>query len=706
MSHRLAAPLSLLTTLAPFAAAQDTAAPAAQQPPAPLARYSFGGVPQLAAQLPASRFGRLLADEEVAPTVDAAVGWFVARSAARLAVRDAVLERDVEIEPYYVSYLITDGSLMDLGRYPLSEMQHIDALAYVSTDEQTMRPSSLLSVRCRPQFDGRWLRAFEESARRMERSRYFTRDPEAKIDGFPAAVFKLDAPEESEFGFPMSQQDPWQMHMPGTYAFGTGRLPQRLDELTPTTPAHPGLLLEVDLQQYLGMFSRGGMGMILPAPLQAFGTESLRRFTWNLRFEGERVLDEIALELGGPPEGVLGALLTGTAALPKQPLPDGAMAQIRAAIDLPALSTAVQQMLAGEVELPEAIVTDVEKALSGGLALGVAAPAPGGVIPRVFASLGLADREAFDRLLAFATEQGLPIKEVEYEGVACHRLELPGMPNGLQITFGVVGDTLHFAESGRSMRSLLKALADGGEAMDLGEATAPSGPGDALVSFDLRFDEVEIYRAYRDVWLPLYVLASAEAAQRQPVKPDDLPDVETFARYCGKGRGVLRRDGERFALQQSGTFGGLEALALTLLWPTMIAGEDSDWTTQQLSMVLARHELRQAWDALEVFHKREQRWPRDLGELFAAQKLADDALLLPGDAPSEELSLADGRKIRSSFRYFAEPVQVEHEGEHGGKVLLIELAPRNYGRVMLTVEGELPDVYGEQSSWPIDRFGK
>ena len=52
-------------------------------------------------------------------------------------------------------------------------------------------------------------------------------------------------------------------------------------------------------------------------------------------------------------------------------------------------------------------------------------------------------------------------------------------------------------------------------AMDLGEATAPSGPGDALVSFDLRFDEVEIYRAYRDVWLPLYVLASAEAAQRR-----------------------------------------------------------------------------------------------------------------------------------------------------------------------------------------------
>ena len=109
---------------------------------------------------------------------------------------------------------------------------------------------------------------------------------------------------------------------------------------------------------------------------------------------------------------------------------------------------------------------------------------------------------------------------------------------------------------------------------------------------------------------------------------------------------------------------------------------------------------------MTAFQEREKRLPKDLAELFTAQKLKDKALLLPADEMAEEFSLADGRKVKSSFRYFAKPVTFKTHTGQDGPTILIEIRPRNNNRITMTTKGMVPDSYGPDSQKPIDQFGK
>ncbi|HEU4419577.1 MAG TPA: hypothetical protein VFT55_11605, partial [Planctomycetota bacterium] len=408
--------------------------------------------------------------------------------------------------------------------------------------------------------------------------------------------------------------------------------------------------------------------------------------------------------------GLVGALLAGKAALPAQPLPAAALAQLRCGVDLPMLFESART--AGLDELaPEQLAKLVRSALTGGIAIGVCAPAPGGVIPRLYVSLDIADDKAAGELLAFVA-QGRKTKEVTYEDVPCTVLELPDAPPALQPTWCRVGDVLHIAESPLSMRAFLKARAQGGDkggdAMDVGDAPLPQGTGEVLPGFDVRCDEQQLYATFHKVWLPLLKLVADRGEAKPLVGEEEMPSPDAVLPHLGKSRGVLRRDGKVFRLQQLGALGGVEAAAVAMTWGPFLSGLfHSDWSLEQVESAIGKHQLQGVWAALETFQEENKRWPNDLAELFADKKVPVDALLMPGDQKAEAVALpaGDARTVKTSFRYFKGGVDVNVNGNQQ-KMLLIAITPRRYGRPMLGVDGSIPEVWGEDSTRAIATFGK
>ena len=358
-------------------------------------------------------------------------------------------------------------------------------------------------------------------------------------------------------------------------------------------------------------------------------------------------------------------------------------------------------------------------ALDGGVALGCCAPAPGGLIPRLYLTLGLKDPAKVEALVASMLPPDLPVKQVQYGDVTVSVLKIPDAPQGLQPAWCVVGDRLHVAESALSMRAFLKAQADGVVAMDVDGMAAPTGDGDVMASFDLRFDAAAIYENFYERWLPLFELSGVSELPA-PVSRDDLPDPDVVHEHLGKGRGVVRRTARSMSLVQASASGGLELTALLFAWPTILSQQMFDFTEDEVHIAVAKSQLHAAHEALQRFEAREQRRPKDLAELFTAEKFADDALLLPADDLAEEVRLPDGRVVRSSFRYFADGVPMPEGAQSqflevfgGGDdddappAVLVEIRPHMFHRAVLRIDGVVPDMYGSFGARaPIEAFGE
>ena len=97
---------------------------------------------------------------------------------------------------------------------------------------------------------------------------------------------------------------------------------------------------------------------------------------------------------------------------------------------------------------------------------------------------------------------------------------------------------------------------------------------------------------------------------------------------------------------------------------------------------------------------------KGLGRAIRCRQAGDDALLLPGDDLAQAFTSTDGKQLQTSFRYFHEPIHVAGEFGGGGDMLLIEIRPRRFERLMLANDGRTPTVFGEPSRWSVDRFGK
>lgn len=676
-------------------------------------------VPKLLAQLPQSAIGKLLAEPEVAAAWAAGLRRYRERADRHAALVTAVYVRDVQVEPWLVAQLPLLDGFAAVRAIDLADLQRFELTA-VRNEDHARDAHSAVILQCSPRAEGRWSGAFEKRAQALQQSKAWQVVPDAKFGGFPAYVFEVQGRTETS--------DPdlfdsriWMLHLPGVFAFGGGT-PEACGTLAAAPPKPEAQLLgELDLEAYVGMFGRFGG---VPSEFTALGFADLKALRWRGRFQGALVLDEFEAELAGEPKGLIGALLAGKAPLPAQPLPDGALAQMRLGLDLQVLLSTLRELSGGDA-MSEPIEKLVARSFTGGVALGATAPAAGGLIPRIFLSFGIADDKALDELLANLFPGNQPAaapahgdheprgtvasKKVAYEGVECTVLTVPGLPSAMQPTFCCLDHVLHVAESGLSMRAFLKARAKGGDAMDVGDAPLPQGTGDVLPTFDVRCDEQALYRTFHKVWLPLFKLIP-DGGELQPLLTEqEMPSPDAVLPLLGRSRGVLRKDGATFRLQQLGALGGVELAALAMTWGPFVSGIfHRDYAAEQLERDIAKAQLEACWPVFEAFQKKNLRWPNDLGELFADKQLPADALVLPGDTGAEAVKLpaGDDRVILSSFRYFAKPVAVD-DGQGGDtKALLIAIRPQRYYRPMLTDQGVVPQIWSEDSRKPIDQFGK
>lgn len=698
-------PLLPFVLLAPTLLAQD--GPPTFVPKRGLASIRAEDIPKLLEQLPKTAIGKLLADAEVGGAFHTALERFRARAKQREELLQAVRGTDLELEPWFASQLAGSGAWTAVRELELADMQRFEFGALLVDGDNLPRfgrDAVYGIVSCRPRAEGRWTAIYERIAKDLAASKQWRAEPDGKFGGMPAYLFRFAVKSDEsqrEVNDYFGEQRWWLVHLPGTFALGSAT-PEQVATFAPA-PARPPAQLcgEMNLAGFVEMFT--GQGRV-PPEFAALGFDTMKAWRWRLRFLGADVLDEMEVELGDEPKGIVGALLTGKAALPAQPLPAGALAQIRASFDV---ATLLASLSGFDLELPGEIAALASKAFTGGIALGACSPAQGAVLPRIYVSLGIADAKAFDDLL----RKLLPgeKKQVTYEDTPCSVLSLPNMPAGIQPTWCVVDGVLHVAESGTSMRAFLKARGSGGVAMDVGALPEPPGAGEVLPTLDVRCDQQELYRAFHKVWLPLTKLIPFDDSMAPLLRADDMPAPDAVLPLLGKSRGVLRREGKVYRLQQLGPLGGLATAGLAMTWGPIISSPvHADYSSDHVRQQLAQKKLDVVWASFEAFEKEHKRRPNDLGELFAAdKKLANDALLLPGDTKSEPVAMpaGDTRAIKSSFRYFKDGVKVDIQGNEK-KILLIAIQTSRYARPMLADDGSTTQTWGEENRKPIDQFGK
>ena len=697
MMYRLPVALALAVAALP---SQD---PATDDATRLLARLRASGVQRLVEHFPQTRLGKLAADPDVAEAVDRLLANESMQRRRGRAVTALAAELEVELEPWMIGNLYTNTDLSRLFEFPLPQVRALELSARLRGEAQEAMfraPDTSILVACTPRHEGRMTQVFEREAQQLERAPWFTRQMDAKIGGFPAYVFTPPESEQNDYQAPGL----WMQHLPGTFAYGTGNPDTGIDlarSIAEATAGDGEVAMFMDLQLYMNMFGRMGMGV--PTEFAALGFDKLKSLTWSARFQGELLLDQLVLEMTEEtPTGLVGALVNGSGTPPAQALPKGAIAQLRTMVEMTELTKSLTA-LGDDLPLPPMVLEKIAQALDGGAALGICAPMPGGLIPRIHLSLGIADREVLDELLQkLVLGRNRPFKKVRYGDTECTILKIPNLPQGIQPAFCVIDGVLHVAESGRSLRAFLKSQKQDVVAMNVRNAPLPEGPGEQVTSFDLRLDEVELYRAYRNIWLPLFELTNSQSTA---LRRDDMPPVDLVAEHCGTSRGALFKDGRRFVVRHLGALGGPEMAAVAMTYGPILTANSGNYAVDQIAYLVASHKLQAVYEQFEKFEQREQRRPKDLAELFAAQQLADDALLMPVDDLAEQFTLPDGRKLRTSFRYFPETVEVTNfNGDTD--MILVEIRPHSYNRACLSSSGSTPEIYGEDSSKPIDRLGK
>jgi len=651
-------------------------------------------LPELLEQLRTTPLGRLCTEGSGRHVLERITAHGRKRADRRTELLGVAADLGIMLPQHVIQNLYGTPDMSRLVANALTEFDSCELQSgFAPTEQQDVfpRPRFAMVLRCRPPFEGRWTQAFEQEAALMRKAPWFEERQGAKVARHPAYAFRQMLPEEPDPDmaaiYEVERVETWMLHLPQTFLFANGTPPDReaVEGLT-QGGSEPELSMSFFPQTFVELFEAAGGP---PAESVLLGYDELKEFTWRGGVVDGRIQDELILDMESPRTGLVGALVGGKAEPPAQPLPDGAIFQVRAAADVEQVMELVTGVAGDGV--PEEVPDLLQEALDGGFALGVCAPAPGGVVPRVFLSLGIADPEPWEEFVAKLAATGVRSKDATYEDVPCKVLELPDAPQGIQPAWCRIDGRIHVAESARSLRAFLKARNANADAvaMDVGDVLPPSGPGARVETFDMRLDEVELYRAYRDIWLPLYEMAVTAPTA---VRGNDLPEVDEFAEFAGRSRGALFRDGNRLHLRHEGALGSPWLAALMLTWGPILSGlEGADYTTDEVAAAIGAHRLEQVWPAFEAFQQREGRWPRDLGELFTAHELADDALLIPGDEGAETIELAGGRTIRTSFRYYPEPAVFDSwsAGQNGVRVLLVELVERGWERKALSVDGEL-----------------
>jgi hypothetical protein len=676
------------------------------------ARMAIDDVPALLAALPGTKLGRLVAEPELAEAIVLGLRNYRERLAHTRGLAAAVRA----LEPHAVPLrTAVDEALAEVSWQDVHSVEF--AGAPIPGDEYGRMQSTLL-VQPRAEAEAGLEAAWQRLLTPLPARPRVTLAADQNVGGRPGLVFALAASPESAWDDPTGG---WFVRSPGQFAGGFGSW-RASGELRAAATPPPGCRLELDVGAMVReAWSRGANpddAQDAAAVLQTlFGIDRLGLVRWQLGFAGEDVRDTLSLQVRGEPQGLLAALVAGMAPLPAQPLPPGALAQVRFALDVPILLATVDAALRqlGRPTLAELDLTDdLRRAWSGGVALGVGKPGPGFLAPRLFATFGIVDHAAADRLLArLRAMHAGAWKDQALDGLACQLWRLTGPAAAIQLAFARHGDALHVTDSAGSMRALARMFG-GPPVMDVGGCKPPAGPGRPIANLELRYDAAALYGVADRVWLTLlrstlgvHISFGEDGPERvlPLLAAFDLPEAATVQAFLTPGRALLRRDDDGLTLTMAGAVGGPLPALLLATWPGALCMpwlQERRIADELLVSALAQARLRAVQVALSRFEARVGRSPNDLGELLAGGDLADASLLVaPRGEPTEPV-VQDGKELgRSSYRYYPTGLTVDRHGDVC-QARLVALRRTSWQRLMLATDGTVRGMWDEFAS--IDEF--
>lgn len=671
----------------------------------PFTRIAVHDLPGLYAAVQHGALGRMLADPEIAEAFAAGKAGYLALIGDYL----GLLAAQRQLEPRYETF--DQRSEVVTRAIDWRDVHSFELAAMMTSGRQngpfgvsapdfvlSVRPTAAGGERVRKQFDD-----FVAGLRKLPPPGVKLA-AEQQLVGHDALVMEPGENDANDLQVPTTPQRIWLLERDGLICGGVGN-GDKGGRFVPFAATEPHFLLGFDVANYIRM-----MAALITAQnretvelvLEAFGLARSGEFAWRLHMSDGTVQDDLSLALNGRPGGILEAMLRGMAPLPEQPLPANGMLQIRCAFDVELLVAAIDKVLTAanlETLTEQGMLDDLRRAWTGGAAFALARPGPGSFVPRVYASFGIVDHEALQRLLTrLHTDSNVTAKERELAGTDCTLLSIDGFPAALQPSHALVDDVMHFAESAGSLKALLQAKADGApRALDIGKTGRPPGAGTTLPMFDLRYDSRAIHAAVQEVWMPLAKLESALSEGEAFVPLDAMPDVETVNAHLGPGRGVLRRTDDAIVLSMAGTLGGPETTALASAFGPYLSAQYAagwSWSMSAVRDNLITLQLIKARDAVAAFEQREGRRPATLGELVAA-----------GDLDPEPVE-HDGKPVaKSSFRYYPEGLKVSPDGEQV-VALLIAIDKSAWQRSCIDAEGRVRAGWGAFAESSIDAIEK
>lgn len=539
----------------------------------------------------------------------------------------------------------------------------VELVALLDKTEASHMPQTLGLLAPQPRAEGRIAGICQQLCEEMARGRNSVRAGEQKVGGYPADIYGPREQAEEQSYLPEWYGRFGVLHLPGQFVYGTGDMAMLgTFGARPRQQPQPGIDFAV---RFANIPSEAN-------EVAAYGIDDKGDMTMALRFVGPLLQGDFGIDC--LPAGLLLALVSGEAKRIRQPLGDVGLLQLHASLGVDAVGRLVEQFT--RMIGINADVSAQLAAFDGGLALGITAPPPGSLIPRVFLSLSLKDPQAFADLLQSIpqTKDGPKLEARKLADHDCTLVRLPDVPAALQPSFCVVDGTLHIAESPQSLTVLLRAVDDPAAAGGIAEAPLPQGDGELLASFDLRYDFAAIYRCYHKLWMtPLRLLLLAEAGSSFMPLPallplaeaEVMPSPELVAQHLRPGRAVLRRSGNRLIYQESSPLGGPVLTPLMAAYTIVITsrfGNSSNYQLRDLENRIEKHLLEQLASALQKFQSNNGRPAKDLAELATAGLLGEDSLVFPGDASPEQFPFTDrdgkAAVLKSSFAYLSAGVKL------------------------------------------------
>lgn len=357
--------------------------------------------------------------------------------------------------------------------------------------------------------------------------------------------------------------------------------------------------------------------------------------------------------------GLIAAMTTAADTPPNVPLPSPALLHWRGAMDMDKAFDAIRKAAAvtddASIDDEDSPIKpeDLTATFSGGMALGLSAPKPGAMVPRIGMVARITSDEAFASFREKIEEmlEGIDLTDHDYKDVTWTSIEIPNNPAPMVPSFAVHNGLLLVGENPTTLKDMLKLSIAGDIAPPIDASNGPSPLPEALgVEADaaLTYDLGATYEMIINQYMPMVQMGMgmALAQQGRGGEPlftiDDLPDPEELAPELGIGVGSMTVTDDGLHVSVASSLGDpLLAMMAEFMGPLMgqAIAMGMEQGVSQAEKKLAKLRLEKVYSGLRNWQATwgsGKGWPRDLGELMGRSLIDDPTLLL---APGNEHTL-------------------------------------------------------------------